>query len=227
MLMTTYNNTIRFTDANNNLVEISISIQNGRLSMNGEYGSSSGQCNDRIVPANDIQEALLGIWNEYHLNDCMGKELPEDITDVITILCDNIRTSNGSGVDLNSDDITQYLDEQLLALTLELDAQGFTITQELLDTATIDGMIVTLGGKNYIVGTYNQCENYAREYLYDGAYEMMGLSDIPERIREYIDIYRWVDDCINYDGLGHTLNSYDGGEVSQVVNGTDYFLYRQ
>lgn len=36
----------------------------------------------------------------------------------------------------------------------------------------------------------------------------------------------WVEEVKNCDGRGATLNSYDGCEEEQEVNGTDYYIYR-
>jgi len=37
----------------------------------------------------------------------------------------------------------------------------------------------------------------------------------------------WIQEVIDIDGLGHTLNSWDGSEDSEVIKGIDYFICRR
>jgi hypothetical protein len=60
---------VTFVDANKNKVVVNINIENGRFSMSGDMGESSGQCQDNIKPANEAQELLLDLWEKHHLND--------------------------------------------------------------------------------------------------------------------------------------------------------------
>lgn len=59
---------ISFHDTENQLVYIKIELENGRFSMSGDCGQSSGQCQDNIKPTK-TQKPLIVIWNEHHLNN--------------------------------------------------------------------------------------------------------------------------------------------------------------
>ena len=45
-------------------------------------------------------------------------------------------------------------------------------------------------------------------------------------IKDYLDIEGIISDCINADGIGHTLSTYDGEEHNIQINGTWYNVYR-
>lgn len=63
-----YKKNVSFTDANK-LVFIEISVENGSLSISGNYNGGGGQILDSIKPANDAQRKLIALWRKYHLND--------------------------------------------------------------------------------------------------------------------------------------------------------------
>lgn len=74
-----FNRTIEFKDANKNYVKVKIEIKEGRFSMCGEMGCSSGQCNEHIKPKNEAQKSLLSLWDKWHLNDMKaGTEKQEE-----------------------------------------------------------------------------------------------------------------------------------------------------
>lgn len=60
---------IKFLDEDRNKVTIDICINEGKFSMSGQVGGSSGQILDSISPATESQERLLELWDKYHLND--------------------------------------------------------------------------------------------------------------------------------------------------------------
>jgi hypothetical protein len=121
--------------------------------------------------------------------------------------------------------------EHILVTLKQLKEDGFEVKESLIDSLEVkedcNVSFITIGGRQYIVADDSRAEAYARKYLEEGADELMGIDDLPEIMKEYIDIDRWVNDCISCDGLGHTLNKYDGREDCQSVNGDYYNLYRQ
>lgn len=51
------------------------------------------------------------------------------------------------------------------------------------------------------------------------------LPEIPEAYRYYFDSDRFIGDA-EQDGRGHALAHYDGEEIEEKVNGTDFYIYR-
>ena len=43
---------------------------------------------------------------------------------------------------------------------------------------------------------------------------------------KFIDKEAYIEECIDIDGRGHTLSSYDGQENEIYYEGTMYFIYR-
>jgi len=60
---------ITFKDKDKNIFNIDVEIKEGRFSMSGDCGSSSGQCLDSINPKNEDQKKLVELWHKWHLND--------------------------------------------------------------------------------------------------------------------------------------------------------------
>jgi len=79
-------------------------------------------------------------------------------------------------------------------------------------------------GDEYLV-----CDNDEAEQYWDESIEQYiddcVLPEISEQYRSYFDYESFKRDC-SFDGRGHTLNSYDGTEYEETVNGTTYFLYQ-
>lgn len=51
------------------------------------------------------------------------------------------------------------------------------------------------------------------------------LPDLDEALQCYFDRDAWKRDA-SFDGRGHHLNSYDGTEYEESVNGETYYIYR-
>jgi len=61
---------LTFHDLENNLINLEIEIsKDGRFSISGDCGQSSGQIHEHIKPKNEEHKRLLEIWANYHLND--------------------------------------------------------------------------------------------------------------------------------------------------------------
>jgi len=52
------------------------------------------------------------------------------------------------------------------------------------------------------------------------------LDELPEKLRFYFDRELWMRDA-KMDGRGHSLGRYYSHEHCEIVDGTDYFIYRQ
>jgi hypothetical protein len=64
-----YKRKVHFLDADNILFAIECEIKEGRFSMSGDSGNSSGQLVDSIKPRSEAQRELIRLWNKWHLND--------------------------------------------------------------------------------------------------------------------------------------------------------------
>jgi len=121
----------------------------------------------------------------------------------------------------------------VIAAIRHLLSEGFKITniKDVLDKLEArelkyDVWDIDFGGKmSFTVGEYGKCEKYAIDYLEDNAEELMGIQDVLPHIKDYIDTKKWVDNRIS-EGLGNCLSGYDGWENHEVVNGTNYYIYR-
>lgn len=51
------------------------------------------------------------------------------------------------------------------------------------------------------------------------------LPELPETAQQYFDRDAWKRDA-KFDGRGHALNSYDGGEDEYRIDGEWYYVYR-
>lgn len=78
----------------------------------------------------------------------------------------------------------------------------------------------------FLIGTEEEAEDLARERLTDSADELMGLHDVPERIKDYIDKDQWVDDAVRDGGVENELARYDGRYRDMMVDGKCLLLFR-
>lgn len=109
-------------------------------------------------------------------------------------------------------------DEAVLALAQYLECDPDDISDESNDRYSV-------GNDEYLVCDDATADRYWDEeldmYLDDCVYP-----ELPDNIVQYFDDKKWKRDA-RYDGRGHSLNHYDGGEEVESINGTDYYIYRQ
>jgi len=85
----------------------------------------------------------------------------------------------------------------------------------------IDGDDETDG---YMVLTDDEA-NEKWEASLDSYLEECIYPELPEVAKRYFDDEAWKRDA-RHDGRGHSINSYDGGEDEETVNGVTYYIYR-
>jgi hypothetical protein len=98
----------------------------------------------------------------------------------------------------------------------------FDLTENDLSDIEINDNRVTVQGNDYLAGNDDEMneewdinlENYIDDCL-----------EIPENMERYFDREAWKEDA-KQDGRGHSLNSYDGGEEEEKINGTYYYAYK-
>lgn len=213
--------TIEFLDEKRNKVIAKVELKKGRFSMSGEYTGSFGQCFDDVVPANDEQKRLMDIWRKYHLSS-----VPEDFEDELTDLLDEIEQIEEDAADreVEESDLDLFQDfdrpELALALALMLDLK----VNEIEDIEENDDIHWTVQGVDYLAGDDDEMDQEWEDDL-DNYLEECVYPDLPENMRNYFDDDAWKRDA-KFDGRGHSLNRYDGGELETCVNGTYYYAYR-
>lgn len=192
-------------------------------------------------------KGLMGMDKQEDDSYFISNELLEKL-EVVKKLCEKIQAlpkEEPSFMDKTDDDLLKIIYEKtgkndivgdhILVTLKQLNKEGFKVKESLLNGLKVkedycnsyDVSFIAIGKREYIVADDSRAEAYARKYLEESAEELMGFDNVPERIKEYIDVDRWIDDCISYDGLGHTLGRYNGSGDCQGVNGTYYNLYRQ
>lgn len=218
--------TIEFLDNERNKViaECEITTINSyeEFTMSGQYKGGLGQVFDEVIPDGENQQKLIDLWNKWHL-----KEIPEDFEDELNDLLDEIeieegdkkeREVEGGDIDL-FDDFNQSECALALALMLELNINEIEdIVEERNNRWCVQGV-------DYLAGTDEEMDYVWDEYLENYIDECI-LYELPEPYRMYFDRESWKDDARN-DGRGHSLNSYDGGELEQKINENWYYAYRQ
>ena len=79
--------------------------------------------------------------------------------------------------------------------------------------------------KEYLVLTESEAKEKARESI-ENYIDDCVLSEAAERYRDYFDSERFIEDCICFDGIAHTLATYDGEEHEVDVKGETFFVSR-
>lgn len=164
----------------------------------------------------------------------LKRRLPSNIEEETNAICDNIekveQTEKGEILVSELENMTEEKIEKL-----EIDVNNFSdeiialaihlelATNELEEIEEDGANRYIYGGINYYVGTEDELWDIAIEYLenselWKGAVEADQTTESEEE---------WIERVLNMDGIGHTLNGWDGGEETQEYNGTDYTICRQ
>lgn len=231
------NITFNFTDANKNLVSVEYTFERDYNSFIGEVDGHIGQCDESIKPANNLQRELLKLWNTYHLKNESCIELVQALANKFTKLQSKSFIKNKTDDQVysffkNDINFTNYEHEELLqiiALARLLEEEGFIITKDLLIRNNVEGLYVTIGGREYIVGNSEQCEEEARENISNNLADYLGLNETQwQAISGYFDEDAFINDNLD---VANELNRYDSSEdfieVDTVHGGASYYLYRQ
>lgn len=112
----------------------------------------------------------------------------------------------------------QEFSEQILALAKYLSVDPTDIEEEYRDTYSING-------EEYRVLTDDEAEQAYEDWL-DNYLEEVIYPEIPDSYIYYFDNGKWKRDARINGSRGEALNSYDGGENIENVEGTVYYIYR-
>jgi hypothetical protein len=155
----------------------------------------------------------------------LRKDLPENFEGELNNLLDKIEAEEEETKERKvvKEDIDLFndFDEPKTALSLalmfELSVNEIEEIKENGDNSWI------VQGIDYLAGTDNEMDeawdNELENYI-DECIEM------PKGFENYFDREAWKRDA-RYDGRGHALNRYDGGEEEIQINGTWFYAYRQ
>lgn len=171
------------------------------------YGSGWIHCN---LPEGFI-ESLINICHEIEIEE--SNRFEDGIEDWDDIFDDNLNLR---------DEVSNLEDEKIIALGKHLD---LTPSEANEDIELDRDCLYSYSGQEYLVCTdleadelWDEClENYIEDCI---------LPELEEGLRRYFDNEAWKRDA-RYDSRGDYLNTYNGSEYEEKVNGTWYYIYRQ
>lgn len=163
------------------------------------------------------------------------RPLPEDIEEQIEEIVQEIEEAEE---ERKGEPLDKLSDEELIALIEEKtsfegrDAElavAFVrlldLTENDLDDIEIDDHRSTVQGIDYLAGTDEEMDEEWDQDLEHYLDECV-TPDLPDVAQRFFDREGWKD-WAKQDGRAHSLNRYNGEELSVEVNGTMYYAYRQ
>ena len=120
------------------------------------------------------------------------------------------------------DEVSNLEDEKIIALGKHL---GLTPSGANEDIELDRDCLYSYSGQEYLVCTDSEADELRDECL-ENYIEDCILPELEEGLRGYFDNEAWKRDA-RYDSRGDYLNTYDGYEYEEEVNGTSYYIYRQ
>ena len=234
---------ISFLDKARNKFKLSIEIttRNGypEFTASGEYGGSAGQCLDSIKPANKFQKEIVAIWKKHHLkNVSKVKGFEETLNTVIEGIkkaeakrkAKVIEESETPFSEKNDDEFLEYVEKHTTFTDRDAELcvafiKMFSLSEDDVQDIEIDGNRSKVQGIDYLAGTDSEMDDEWDENLENYIDECLLPKVKDENIQKYFDREAWKRDA-KFDGRGHSLNYWDGGEEEATVNGTAYYAYQ-
>lgn len=112
--------------------------------------------------------------------------------------------------------------EKILALSIELQIDMDDAINTIKEDAGDE--MFSYGSRDYYVLTDREAENKNDESI-ESYIDDCVLHEIPKHLQQYFDYDAFKADA-EQDGRGHNLAAYDGYELTQTVNRTEYYIYR-
>ncbi len=168
------------------------------------------------------------------------EELPADIEEQANRLMDEVEAQETAGRIKDRDLVEAYekhpqivfnlflkqfstVDEAKKVLAVGLN-EGLTVREAL--EITVDRNRVTCQGVEYLAGNDEDMDTLWDEELENYIDDCLLCEIKDEHLKKYFDHEAWKKDA-RYDGRGHSLNRYDGGEDVQTVESEEIYIYRQ
>jgi hypothetical protein len=162
----------------------------------------------RKLPANIEEETI-------ELCDKIEEIEKEEKGEILVSDALNMTEEKLEKLEFNENDFS----DEIFALATHLE-----LTIDELEDIEEDGNNTLIhGGIYYYVGTYDDLYDKALEYMKDGELWKMAV----ESGNTELGLEEWAEMVVNGDGIGHTLNGWDGSEYEEEINGTNYIICRQ
>lgn len=152
------------------------------------------------------------------------RPLPENFENDLNLLLETIEKENQEykqdkieNSEIKSFD--DFSDPKIRALAKHLEITP----QETEDILNENDNIYTYQGIDYFIGDENETEERALSYLTDDPYlwqESVKAGTTTSSLDE------WAKEVVNSDGYGHILNSWDGTENQEEIDGVWYYIIR-
>jgi len=139
------------------------------------------------------------------------KQLPEDFESTLQALIETIEDETEQNP-VTDDDLKLFEDFNNPAACLALAIMLELNISEIEDITEGNENWYTVQGIDYLCGTYEEMEEHAKERLAQYVDDCI-LPEVAENMQSYFDTDKWIDDALTYDGIGHTLNNWDGSEL--------------
>ncbi len=148
----------------------------------------------------------------------LKRELPVGLSTELKALCETIR---GQEVKRKEELKGEWAEEptpNIKALALSLDLSPKEAEQDITTESETE---YTYCGTSYFVGTEEEATERAKESLDESLWKDAVAND--RTTESFEDWQEWV---IEQDGLGSILNSWDGSEDTQTIDGETYYIIR-
>lgn len=190
------------------------------------------------------------------LHRSLPKDIEEQVNTVCDEIEEYESSSKGKSlVDMDDAELLEFIeanttfedrDAELCAAFVRM----FDLGENDLDDVEINGERCCVQGTDYIAGNDEEMTEAVTESIKQtlwafNANFLASMTDMPEKIFSALQdqcedandaveacidktcgIEEFVEAAVRADGRGHFLNSYDGGELEQSINGTLYFACR-
>ncbi len=114
---------------------------------------------------------------------------------------------------LMSDDADAFADEILGDKDISYKVEFHT------DLCDVDDLVEKLADE--MNDNYSSMEDY-----FENMYGSNWMHEVKDLLKDFIDWDAAAQECVDIDGRGQALATYDGDENEQEVNGTTYYIYR-
>lgn len=160
----------------------------------------------------------------------LKRELPHELETELKSLLNKIRrqeTERKERFKLASFDCVTIDDDKIKALAMNLNLEPKEAEEDIKDEGN---NIYNYCGQDYFIGTEEETKEECINYLTDDSSLYQGW--VEQEIKNgnasgIMNIDDWADWVINSDGYGSILNSWDGSEDGEEINGVYYYIIRR
>ena len=125
---------------------------------------------------------------------------------------------------IEKEGVSVFDDDKIIALGQYLDITPSEALEDIEQSSKYNNEVYTYAGQDYLICDDDEADEAANDYLTDDP-ELWKMAVQAGNTTDSLE--DWADNVIRNDGRGSVLNSYDGEEGEEQVNGTYYFIYRR